>query len=152
MNGIYLGDCWEGKGRFQVIADFSGVYITEDEYNAEKAPYVNVKYWHERKEEFDKIAGDFDGVEILLAYYTYECYSGDAYVLFRKEGKLFDVEGGHCSCYGLEGQWSPEETTIEALEHRMTNGHLGRSYDGENIFADELSEVIDQIKREEVVK
>lgn len=55
---------------------------------------------------------------ILLASYTYEDYSGDAFVLFEKGGKLFEVNGSHCSCYGLEDQWEPEETTKEALLSR----------------------------------
>jgi len=47
---------------------------------------------------------------ILFADYTHEDYSGDAYVLGfdKEEGKWFEVHGGHCSCYGLEGQWEPE--------------------------------------------
>jgi hypothetical protein len=28
------------------------------------------------------------------------------------------VNGSHCSCHGLEGQWEPEETSMKALEHR----------------------------------
>lgn len=56
-----------------------------------------------------------DGVEVLLASYTYEHYSGSALVVFRKDGKLYEVNGSHCSCYGLEGQWEPEETSVEAL-------------------------------------
>lgn len=59
-----------------------------------------------------------DDCDILLATYRYEGYEGDAFVLFRKDGKLFEVNGGHCSCYGLEGQWEPEETTIDALLKR----------------------------------
>ncbi len=66
-----------------------------------------------------------DGAEILVASYTYECYEGDAYVLFRRDGKLFEVHGSHCSCYGLEDQWEPEETTREAIVHRLTNGTWG---------------------------
>lgn len=56
--------------------------------------------------------------EVLLAYYTYEDYSGSAFVLYQKDGKLFEVHGSHCSCYGLEGQWEPEETTYAALSMR----------------------------------
>lgn len=54
------------------------------------------------------------GVEVLYAWYEY-ADSGDAFVLFRKDGKLYEVHGSHCSCYGLEGQWDPEETTAAAL-------------------------------------
>ena len=57
-----------------------------------------------------------DSIEILFAFYDYESYEGDAYVLFRQHDKLYEVYGGHCSCYGLEGQWSPEDTTIEFLK------------------------------------
>ena len=47
---------------------------------------------------------------LLYADYTYEDYSGDAYVLgYNKENKqFFEVHGSHCSCYGLEGQWDEE--------------------------------------------
>lgn len=73
------------------------------------------------------IAHDFrseepERVEVIVAHYSYEDYSGNAFVLFRDAGKLYEVNGSHCSCYGLEGQWEPEETTVEALQHRLANG------------------------------
>lgn len=58
---------------------------------------------------------------ILIAWYTYENYSGDAYVLYEVDGTLYEVEGGHCSCYGLEGQWQPEATDVEALQYLVKN-------------------------------
>lgn len=67
-------------------------------------------------------------VNILLAYYSYEDYSGDAFVLYEQEGKLYEVNGGHCSCYGLEGQWEPEFVNIEELKHRVTVGTFGKGY------------------------
>ena len=56
------------------------------------------------------------GFVILFASYTYEDYSGYAFVLMRRmsDGALFEVNGNHCSCYGLEGQWEPEETDAAA--------------------------------------
>ena len=54
-------------------------------------------------------------VEILYAQYGYYSYEGEAHVIFRKDGKLYEVNGSHCSCYGLEGQWEPEETSVVAL-------------------------------------
>ena len=89
--------------------------------------------------------GELDDIEILLASYTYECYEGDAFVLFRKDGKLYEVNGGHCSCYGLEGQWDPEETTKEALIHRINEGYLGKTWRKENTFAKELLEVLENV-------
>ena len=99
---MYLHDWEEGEwrgeptgGRAGMISDF---HISED---------------------------DLDGVEILVAAYEYEDYSGDAYVLFKRDGKLFEVHGGHCSCYGLEEQWDPEETTKDVILHRLENGTWG---------------------------
>lgn len=65
--------------------------------------------------EFGISEEQLEGIEILYAYYSYEDYSGDALVIFRKEDKLYEVNGSHCSCHGLEDQWEPEETTAEAL-------------------------------------
>ena len=54
---------------------------------------------------------------ILLAYYNHEDYGcdGEAFVLFERKGKFYEVHGGHCSCFGLEGQWEPEKTNITYL-------------------------------------
>lgn len=54
-------------------------------------------------------------VEILYAHYSNEGYEGYAHAIFRKEGQLYEVNGSHCSCYGLEDQWEPEETSVAAL-------------------------------------
>jgi len=88
-----------------------------------------------------------DGVTVLLASYTYEDYSGDAFVLFARGGKLYEVNGSHCSCYGLREssysgdtttQWQPEETTVEALRHRLEKGYVGE-------IADALRQVLDAL-------
>jgi hypothetical protein len=72
--------------------------------------------------DFEIEASALMGATVIVASYTYEDYSGDAYVLFERDGKLFEVHGGHCSCYGLEGQWEPEEADRDAIIHRITNG------------------------------
>lgn len=77
-----------------------------------------------------------DGATILVASYTYEDCSGSAYVLFERDGKLFEVHGSHCSCYGLSEssysgdtttQWEPEETFAAAIQHRIDNGTFWES-------------------------
>lgn len=68
--------------------------------------------------EFCVTSEQLEGVEILYACYEPGDYCGDAHVIFRKEGKLYEVNGSHCSCYGLEGQWEPEETSVAALLFR----------------------------------
>lgn len=68
------------------------------------------------------------GVEFLFTFYKNICYDAWAFILYKKDGVLYEVNGSHCSCHGLENQWEPEETTLEALEHRATKGSLG--YEG----------------------
>jgi hypothetical protein len=84
------------------------------------------------------------GVQVLLAAYTYEDYAGSAFVLFRRRGKLYEVNGSHCSCYGLEGQWDPTEVTKKELMHRIEHGSLGAYYG--NKFADELKSVLKKVR------
>lgn len=58
--------------------------------------------------------------EVLWADYEIDGYEGSALVIYRQGNKVFEVSGSHCSCYGLEGQWEPEEydiaTYIAAVE------------------------------------
>lgn len=77
---------------------------------------------------------------ILLAVYAYGSYCGDAFVLFEKDGELFEVNASHCSCYGLEGQWTPEATNKMALINRIENGHLGKCEDID--FSQDLKEIL----------
>lgn len=90
----------------------------------------------EMKKDFEITAADLEGAEVLLASYGTPSYEGYAFVLFERAGKLYEVNGSHCSCYGLEGQWIPEETRKEALLERMDKGTLGNGEEGP--FADEL--------------
>jgi hypothetical protein len=65
---------------------------------------------------------EYKKAKILFAWYNYEDYSGSAFVLFKHGRKLYEANGSHCSCNGLEECWSPEETSVEALLHRLDNG------------------------------
>src|SRR5690606_224698 len=56
--------------------------------------------------------------EIVVAWYGSEFYSGRAFVLFKRGGKLFEVNAWHCSCNDLEGRWRPEKTSVSALKMR----------------------------------
>lgn len=59
------------------------------------------------------------GVEIIVAAYEEGGYDGWSFVLYKdKDGLLFEVNAIHCSCYGLESQFEPEETSIDALMKR----------------------------------
>lgn len=69
--------------------------------------------------EFDAPPDSLDGATLLYASYFRENYEGSAFVLFIKDGELWEVNGNHCSCYGLEQQWNPEETSPAALAMRF---------------------------------
>lgn len=64
----------------------------------------------------------FEKVTPLFASYSQEGYEGSAVVLFIEHGKIYSAHGSHCSCFGLEGQWEPEETTFEAIKHIAVSG------------------------------
>ena len=89
-------------------------------------------------EAFEVSLGDID---ILLAYYDIDGYEGDAFVLFRKNGRLYEVNASHCSCYGLENQWEPEETSVKALRHRIERGVLGHG-----TFSKSLLAILDELE------
>ena len=81
-------------------------------------------------------------VNILFASYSIDNYVGDAFVLLEKNGNLYEVNGSHCSCYGLEDQFDPEITTLEALEHRLVHGKMGAEGLHGNHYASELKEFL----------
>lgn len=97
-------------------------------YSGGFADYTDMRHsfgrynWESEDEDDDKrlvMPDNFPANEdILLASYDNEDYSGSAFVLFLRDGKLFEVNGSHCSCNGLEECWHPEETSWEALKMR----------------------------------
>lgn len=66
-----------------------------------------------------------DGYKVLLASYGKEYYDGYAFVLLkRKQTKeLVTVYASHCSCYGLEGQFELEESSLELLNKLYAEDH-----------------------------
>lgn len=101
--------------------------------------------WVESKEQgliddFQITKNDLDGVEILLACYFLEGYYGEAYVLFKKDNRLFEVHGSHCSCGngGLDSQWEPEETTIEYIKDSIERT--------DEIYNDYLDSILKELK------
>lgn len=91
--------------------------------------FENAKYAFDKDKQaaLDKHKDD----HILFASYTSDGYSGSAFVLFENNGTLYEVNGSHCSCYGLEGQWEREEVSLKELEHRLTKGTFGIGYDSD---------------------
>lgn len=93
--------------------------------------------------------GDRSKIEILFASYTYEMYSGEAFLIVKKENKLYEVNANHCSCYGLEGQFDLEETSIKQLEFYLEKGHKFRYYNGEDFIKEHLVDFIKNYKEKE---
>jgi hypothetical protein len=98
--------------------------------------FAGTRWGSDEKQEAESLKL-ISGKNILFASYGQDNYTGDAYVLFEEDGKLLEVYGGHCSCYGLEGQFDPSETTLEALKMALDGTFGTDDYSG-NQFADEL--------------
>lgn len=138
---VYLHD-WSEDKRIGVVSDFDKIYLSKAEYEAVECPSPNKQYWLERKSKMEQSLKNWEGINILFASYGCADYSCNAFVLFERDGKLFEVNGGHCSCYGLEGQFDAEETTLEALEHRLVKGTMGVDNYLDNEFANELKQFL----------
>ncbi len=99
--------------------------------------------WHgcdaeQLKKEFGLLGNELANVTILLATYIHDELGGEAFILFRRDGVLYEVNASHDSMGLLTGQWEPEETFLEALRYRIEQGRLGCAADGTNLFANEL--------------
>ncbi len=91
----------------------------------------------------DKALAEFD---ILLASYSRDAFSGEAFVLFRQGNALYEVNASHDSGICMDGQWEPEETLLKALEFRLEKGRLGLSTEGDNLFANELRFLLAELR------
>jgi hypothetical protein len=114
-----------GKTEAQVKEHIAYQYC-EDAYNGE-----SLKIVHDTLEKLD----------VLVAYESvgsWGCDSTSFFVFKDKEtGKLYEMHGSHCSCYGFEGQFRLEETTIEALKFRVASArsHNQEDEDEHAIFS-----------------
>ena len=90
----------------------------------------------DREKQENEILGDLESATILVNEYDYVNYEGYAFVLFEKNGTLYECNGSHCSCYGLGGQWYPEETSWDALRMRKFRYLPG--------VADQIAELIEE--------
>jgi hypothetical protein len=77
------------------------------------------KAYEDVRTDFDEPLDFPDDENILFAWYDREDYDGSAVVIYREGDQLFEVGASHCSCFGLEGQWSRlGEVTPESLAMR----------------------------------
>ena len=73
--------------------------------------FENFSSWTDVQEQFRM--NEPEPEEVLYAMYDIDGYEGSADVIYRNGNKFYWVSGGHCSCYGLEDQWDPEEYSAE---------------------------------------
>lgn len=79
-------------------------------------PYDGFDNWTEVQLQFGTTTPEPE--EVILAEYEQEYYEGRALVIYRNGPKYYLNYGSHCSCYGLENQWGPEE--YESREQLVT--------------------------------
>ena len=65
------------------------------------------------KEQLDKM-------NIIYATYETGSYEGESFILWEQDGKLYEHNCHHCSCYGLTWDDNLEETTLESILRRNT--------------------------------
>lgn len=95
--------------------------------------------WDKSRDVFESFNYHYDGENILFAAYAQDYgYDGTALVIFEKDSKLFEVHGGHCSCNGLENQWSPEESSFLAIKKLIAE----KAADLESAFCGEFGKLI----------
>ena len=99
---------------------------------------AKLKYMNEHKKD---IVAHFELKEdalkdINIVYYEEYLgdYSGELFIVFEQDGKLYEVNANHCSCNGFGDQWDPEETTYEAILHRLNDpAHAFTQHYNDNI-------------------
>lgn len=80
-------------------------------------------------DSYEAAPSELEKYDVLLGYESVGSWGCDSssYFLLRKkdDGKLYEVRGSHCSCYGFEGQFEPEEATVEYLKSDKFNFWCG---------------------------
>lgn len=85
----------------------------------------NFSCWADVQKEYQM---DEKEPDVIFAAYSYENYSGTSVVLFKVDDKYYLNDGSHCSCYGLEGQWNPEEYNSLDLLKKCVDKHSDYGY------------------------
>lgn len=106
MNNLFLGDFLEK---------------TEEEIKTHLAMYYGNGGFNYKNNEYEldcEVEEKLKSLKIIVAYENEDAYEGSSWFLFEEKEtkKLFELNGGHCSCYGYEDQFKNiEETTKEYL-------------------------------------
>lgn len=78
--------------------------------------------------EKEELLEELDGYKILIAYESVDswgCDSSSYFLMQKQDGTYLEFSGSHCSCYGFEGQYDPQEATKEYLNSDKFNFWTG---------------------------
>lgn len=101
--------------------------------------YVDIfQSWRDVQSQYDMQEHEPD--EVIYAQYSYECYSGHSNVVYRNGDRFYWVRGSHCSCYGLEGQWNPEEYSANQFIEAYNRGNWWESDEWPSSVIDRVRE------------
>jgi hypothetical protein len=108
-NPLFLADL-KGMTPYEVKKHIAG------EYAGDKSGFD----YGRPSDDVATLAKKLDDFTILIAYESVGNWGCDSssWFLMRKnsDNTLWEFSGGHCSCYGFEGQFDPEETQLEYLK------------------------------------
>ena len=71
------------------------------------------KNWNDVRKEYKTSTPEPE--EVIVADYDREDYEGSSVVVYRNSDTYYVIYASHCSCYGLEDKFDPEEYTKELL-------------------------------------
>lgn len=105
--------------------------------------YFGFDGWSDVAGQFNAEIGDEP--QYVYALYELPSYEGYARVVFHRDGKWWLATGSHCSCYGLEDQWQPEE--LDAGLHirgRAEGKTLANIHDYEGDYPEATQDAFDE--------
>ncbi len=80
------------------------------------------KEYYEDEEKDENLFNQLKEYDVLIAYESvgsWGCDSSSFFLLRKKSsGRLFEVNGSHCSCYGFENQFKPTPVNKIELKNR----------------------------------
>lgn len=91
-----------------------------------------------------------EDIDIIVSATTYEDYQGIGLTVYCHEGVCYEVNSSHCSCFGHEGQWEPEEIKVGELLSRknyVSHGTWNRetkSYEFDDTDNNEIRRLLEE--------
>lgn len=96
--------------------------------------HIATQYGQSGYDEIDiAVSDELKKYKVMVAYESvgsWGCDSSSYFLLQNREtGIFYEFSGSHCSCYGFEGQFDPQEAPLEYLKSDKFHFYCG-GYDG----------------------